>query len=420
MNVRRAIVASLLSFVVTATVPGIGLVRAQTPLPSPEIRYVAEPSGPWGKIESLAITLDPPKDGFAHPVFQNPQPWWGFPDDWDSERILALLVGSGANLESANALLDGLQRHEPGIARWFKVPPTLPFQLTDEGRTRLYQQLGQWPFNHHQHSPFVLGAETVASLGRLAPHEFPESVIQRADRLLIHDQGKNLLPDFAAIANELPDVISRVRLGQLLMRTRARLARLHLPVAPGAEAEAFRDYWSAAERNLGALPLIESLLPSAGEESPPLDLIHLLPPLARSLAGTYPTKEQHVARRSPDCFWTARNFFLEEPSQRYLDETSEDTHFQGWKPVSAPYQLGDVILIVDREDETQLRHACNYVAADLVFTKNGISTLRPWVLQRMDEMLATYHRDTHTRVIHLRHRRAVQYDEQRSVAPPGS
>lgn len=411
---RNAMVPDLLGSLVIAMMSCWGLAWAETSVPTGETRYVEEPSGPWGKIETLAIALDPPADRFDHPVFRNPRPWWGFPDDWEDERILALLMECGASREIADALLEDERGQEAGVVRWFGMPADLPRKLTDEGRARLYQQLGEWPFNHHQHSPFVLGAETVSSLAALAPHPFPGSVIQRADQLLIQDRGKNLLPDFAAVANDLPDEISRVRLGQLLMRSRARLARLRLPVASGAELEAFLEYWSAAGRNLGAMPLLDSLLLSEGETSAPLDLIHLLPPLPRGLVGTYPSMEQHVARRSPDCFWTARNFFHEEPSQRYLDETFEDTHFRDWQPVAPPFQLGDVILIVDREDETQLRHACNYVAADLVFTKNGISSLRPWVLQRMDEMLDVYHREAHTRVLHLRHRRAIQYAEQRS------
>jgi len=35
-------------------------------------------------------------------------------------------------------------------------------------------------------------------------------------------------------------------------------------------------------------------------------------------------------------------------------------------------------------------HACNDIAGDIVLTKNGRGLSRPWVFQRLDEMLRNY------------------------------
>ena len=52
-------------------------------------------------------------------------------------------------------------------------------------------------------------------------------------------------------------------------------------------------------------------------------------------------------------------------------------------------RFGDVVLITD-EDKQVSMHACNYLADGLVFTKNGRSFSRPWVVDHLNEVQAGY------------------------------
>jgi hypothetical protein len=38
-------------------------------------------------------------------------------------------------------------------------------------------------------------------------------------------------------------------------------------------------------------------------------------------------------------------------------------------------------------------HMCVYIAADVVYTKNGVDPKQPWVLMRMKDLLALYTSD---------------------------
>lgn len=66
---------------------------------------------------------------------------------------------------------------------------------------------------------------------------------------------------------------------------------------------------------------------------------------------------------------------------RYLEDRYE--------PVPDEPVFGDVIVFSDPETLVPF-HACVYLADRLIFTKNGQSLLRPWVLMRLDDLAVSY------------------------------
>ena len=127
-----------------------------------------------------------------------------------------------------------------------------------------------------------------------------------------------------------------------------------------------------------------------------LDVSHLLPALARRRLYTYPTLDQAVNGRLPDCHWTSLNFFRNTPKAYYLDtRLAASELLSEYVPVSAPYRFGDVLTFISGDS---VLHSCVFIADDIVYTKNGENVLAPWVLQRMDDVMAIYQTDASVRI----------------------
>jgi len=91
-----------------------------------------------------------------------------------------------------------------------------------------------------------------------------------------------------------------------------------------------------------------------------------------------------------DCFWSAMNFFSDEPDNRFFDSDHTQTILRTDydKVREGEKQFGDILLLLGPANKAL--HMCVYVADDVVFTKNGANTIQPWVLMKMSEMLGTY------------------------------
>lgn len=352
-----------------------------------------------GKLEKSPFVLEPPEELLNEPLYLDPYCFWGFPPDWDAGRIRGLLERSGLDESEIESVLSTKQFTDPGVAVGYFPPHQLILDLSPPVRRILYGHLSTWPFNAYHAVPFALGKQSVSELAAWAPHEFSAEFLEQADASVIQYQSRNRFCDYPVFAAMLKDQEERLDFAQLLARTRCQLASL----APFSAEEApdIIEYWSARGRNQEVVSVLNSSVKS--DPPLPIDLIHLLPPVPRSLLFTFAPRDSMVANARPDCFWTTRNFFAPEISQRFLDITYEDTSFAGWLPVSPPYELGDVILVLDEKDTAKVHHACNYLADDLVFTKNGSSRLRPWVIQTLDDMKDVYHSEGLTRLQFLRH-----------------
>ncbi|MCB1077284.1 MAG: adenylosuccinate synthetase [Verrucomicrobiae bacterium] len=209
-----------------------------------------------------------------------------------------------------------------------------------------------------------------------------------ADSLTYGKSPYRFFSDYPLICTKLPNETARIEFAKVLLRNRTLMARLR--PSPKLDRDAMRNYWSVKGKNDGALPLLESITGPGSVE--PVDITYLLPPLPRRFLYTYGTREMAVGRDLPDCFWSSLNFFQQEISNRFLDPVVGEILEKEWLPVEPPYQLGDLILIMRVADKEAV-HACSYIADDIVFTKNGKSIVRPWVLQRIDDIKHTYYEE---------------------------
>jgi hypothetical protein len=175
--------------------------------------------------------------------------------------------------------------------------------------------------------------------------------------------------------------------------TRVRTLRVTV-IRPGPEDEGrFLDYWSAGGRNRTSAPLLNSTFEEAPGKG--IDLSLLLPPLARERLYTFPSLQDAVAGRLPDCNWTSLNFFALRPRAYYLDgRTSYLALTEEYEEVPRADRFRDLIAFVSTDG--LVLHTCVHVADDIVFTKNGQLLFAPWLLQRRADVAAIYGREGRT------------------------
>ena len=155
-------------------------------------------------------------------------------------------------------------------------------------------------------------------------------------------------------------------------------------MSSAADTEAAVAYWGQGRRNEQVRPLLEALTREGANQS--MDVTPLLPPLAQKHLYTYP----HDGRgKFLDCRWTALNFLADVPDDRFLqDDEIFRTLQDDYASVPEHFALGDIILLRNRAG--QVIHMCNYVADNIVFTKNGGDPSQPWMLSTLHDVINFY------------------------------
>jgi hypothetical protein len=120
------------------------------------------------------------------------------------------------------------------------------------------------------------------------------------------------------------------------------------------------------------------LLASMRDGDAGVPLRELLPPFARARLGTFPPRDTRF-----DCFWTALNFFSPTgEGGELVDADIFDATVARWPQVPLDQlRFGDVLVL--RTEAGAAVHAAVYVAEDLLFSKDGWSSHRPWELGRI-------------------------------------
>lgn len=352
--------------------------------PSTPVTLRCKP-GPWGELEYSRILIEPPED-FVSDNFPDPKEIRWFFKGYTKEQLTALwqsagldttllrLTGSTVNLE---VVTDGIV---------VRATPEFVLGLSNPARTRLYTALAAFPENHAQSEPFRFRAEG-------AGEWFENSGLSNETTAFVskflYRRGTSLIfSDCDAVLPRLESAEERSRFVKTLSRKSTLLLKLR--VRPDSDIETLARYWGRGPRSKDVKPLLQSAARLPGGTT--IDVVHLLPKFARSLLYTYPLPSDNPADANRDCFWTALNFFKQEPETRFADiDFVKQTLIQQYFPVPGESKLGD-LLFFTRPDGTAV-HACVYVADDIVFTKNGLSFAMPWILMTLADVRAFYPAD---------------------------
>ena len=347
--------------------------------------YYCQP-GPWGMLEVVRVMLAPPLDLTKYFKQEVRADAWFFPA-LSVPQLETLFQQFGLPSDMNARLLQKAKKSTALGGIEIKLRPETVAELPPEARSKLYS----WLANSSDHSPqfnaFRYFGESVDTW--LEHANLRASTIDLV-RPYIYRHGHFLkFADLKAVTDKLRDAKEAELLIKALSREITLRARLHLNRAD--DLEGIVAYWGHSHRENDVRPVLESF--SHFEQEQTIDIVHLLPPLPRRLLYTYPHPPQNKNYLERTCYWTSLNFFNEEPDNRWLNLGAvHQTIITQWQPITGEPTLGDMALFVDTAGDAY--HAAVYIADDILFSKNGPSVVRPWMLIHAKYLQHFYYRET--------------------------
>jgi len=334
-----------------------------------------------GTFEYIRLPLGEPDDLLPDVRVPLPPPRWFFAG-YTVAQLKRLFRTSDLTDEQRPWLMDS-GHWEPARGGLYVTPPLeIVAGLSRLARGQIYSVLAESPVNSPQHYPFRFPLNSVEE--RLADSGLTTNTWEVLRRLLYGHEGTVCFAD-GAVAQRLLTTEEFGTLVKALYREPTFIMRLM--VNKQTDTEKLLRYWSKGGRGRQLKPLLEGLANVPGGAG--INVHYLLPPFARQRLYTYATALSDPAKSRQNCFWTALNFFNEQPDERFLEleNVMRALHTEYHEPEDAR-EFGDVICLVDEKDRPI--HMCVYIADDVVFTKNGNDDHAPWVLMKISDMLVEY------------------------------
>jgi hypothetical protein len=346
-------------------------------------------SAAYGDLTIRALYLEAPSYLIGLVGKPSSKPRWAFANGTEAS-VRTLFQRAGIPADIQGRLLDPAQRQQQDGA--LIIFPTIDdlVALTSEMRSVVYPELAKCDLNEfHQNPIFIIGADLDDWLrqSKLSDKqkELFRKMLWRRGRALAFSDLRTLL-----LFSQTPEEVTQVF--KTITRTRTLLLTLRLP--PNADISALTNYWSGGFADADTLPMLQAA--NQRDSVTEIDVLHLMPALARRRLYTYPTLDQTIDGRLPDCHWTSLNFYNNNARSYYLDtRLAAGALLSQYDRVNAPYRFGDVLAFISTDS---VLHSCVYIADDIVYTKNGENILAPWVFQRMDDVMAIYQPDTSVQI----------------------
>lgn len=361
--------------------------------PRPSAVAPAATTAPWGQIEYTTIELERPDESFDTNVLAVP------PTRWTFENVTAVdlqrLFTAPDLTESQTRQLVDRRFWVPLTNGWLVFPPReTVVGLSPEARARLYAVLRKSPQNPLCFLPF-----------RLPPSDFQDWVEScklsspRKDliKTLAYTNGGNIcLSDFEVVEAQC-SLEERKCFAKAISRRRGLM--MSLRVTADSDLEALARYWGRGGRMKALKPFLQSLARVPGGAS--VSVSDFFPEFARARLYTYPDLQANLTAAREDCYWTAMNFMNEKPDHRFFNpESIRAVLNQEYTEIATNWVFGDVLAVTERDGTVP--HMCVYVADDVVFTKNGVDALAPWLLMKLPDMLENYTADQPVRLVGYR------------------
>ena len=345
-------------------------------------------SGPWGTLRCIELILEP---GDLFVSLSSDLKNWPEGTVWRFEApnvtgVSKILESSGIPTDLVRQLTSEGFLTKSEATGWYEIrpPEEVVLSLRSEQRAALYAGLFPKNKSNPLFNPYPLPPGGIDSvLG--SPAGVPSTQIDRIRRMTYKKGDTYLFSDIGLLLGRAENDRERFRIIKTISRQAA--LSLHLEITDVESLSSLANYWSAGGRNKEILPILESVARTSDIDS--LDIVHLLPPFPRKVLNTYPSPYgEGIGDDMPDCFWTAFSFFSESPPDRYFDSI-DHVLIQRYERALPPGRLGDLVLLTDAETG-RILHACNYIAGEFVFTKNGHSVGRPWIISPLKSVVNTY------------------------------
>lgn len=337
--------------------------------------------GDWGILEVEEQTIEPSQYLFFHDITQKAYNKWRFPG-MNRENVRVIFEDAGVAKEKVDILLAGAQDLDDQEGIMVMPSPEVQASFPPEVRSRLYQAIGMIPGNYFLRDAFYYKCKT--------PEEWfkgsglPESITRMVIPLMYKRNHYHYFNDLHLVIPKIASPVKRVRLQQILRRSRILKARLRIP--SDQNISALKLYWEGGARDsqIEAIVNAEKNAPGTGT----IDIVYFLPPFASARLYTFVNPYRFPDWKNMDCHWTALNFFNEIPDDRFGKEDI-NIHIKSlYKEVKSAPEFGDFMIFVNQDGV--IVHSCNYIAADIVFTKNGKGVTNPFSLAYLQDVIEIY------------------------------
>ncbi|RFC48132.1 MAG: hypothetical protein DVB23_000693 [Verrucomicrobia bacterium] len=330
----------------------------------------------------------------------SPRTRWSFPEE-QADSVELLFLKSGMAPGDVEAMTEpGAVVRSDGWVHFFPSNSVVE-GMSREARATLYPELARYAINEFHESPVLILTDTVEEWYR-SSHLRPETVSD-ISRMAYRRGSVWAFSDVPLLVAKSQGESDLKTFYKALTRTRTYLVRIS--IGPHTDTIALKSYWrppGSTFRRKDVEPLIESLKETGTEMQ--LDLVHLMPPLARKLLYTYPGPENTAKGILPDCHWTCLNYFNYEPHGYLLDsKLATSKVLEDYELGTGPYHYGDILFFIDDLNGDAF-HSCVFLKEDLVFTKNGRNQMAPWIISTLDEISRIYltSRKGHIEIYRLR------------------
>ncbi|CAN5713290.1 hypothetical protein BH11VER1_BH11VER1_26430 [soil metagenome] len=346
--------------------------------------------GPWGNLDYYYIYLEAPERLVENFPMPNTITKWSFPGATAAD-LKSLFSQAGLTEPLQDYLLDS--KHivkEEGALTVFPPLPDL-LAMTPGQRTVIYKELAKSELNEFQNNPVFITSGSVEQW--LGQSRLSGELIEIISKFTYMRGNVLVFSDLSAVLNYVQSDAEARDFFKTMTRTRSLMVRIKLDKS--SNIEAITNYWTGQNRNKDIEPMLTSAVESEGIED--IDVIHLLPSLPRRFVFGYPPKELAILGRMPDCHWTSLNFFNFKPKDYFLDTRLATAHvLEKYAKVDPPYHFGDVLMFLTPKGDAI--HSCNYIADDIVYTKNGENMIAPWVLMKISDVLRIYSNESQSTI----------------------
>lgn len=346
-------------------------------------KVYAGKKGPWGQLLYYYIYLEAPADFVARFPMPNSVTKWSFPGE-TVEGLRGLFSEAGLASALQDYLLSGERLlNENGVLTVFPPLPDLE-AMTQRQREVIYTELGKHLINTYYYDPVLIHGNDIKDwLKGVELREELRDVIER----FCYMRGDQLaFSDLSAVLNYTRSAEEAVEFFKTTTRMRTMVVRLR--VEQTEDMEAISDYWTGRSRYKDILPILNSV--SETQDVEVIDIVHLMPSMARRYLYTYPAIDLAMNGRMPDCHWTSLNFFNHFARDYYLDtRLAASEILDRYEEVTGEYEFGDVLMFMDGDSGNAI-HSSVYIADDIVFTKNGENMVAPWMLMKLEDVRKVY------------------------------
>jgi hypothetical protein len=344
---------------------------------------------PWGELVVREIEMERPEEYVAAEISNYQVPNWTF-EGQTVEQVRNLMLRCGLTAVQVTTALSPELSSVTSSNVVIKPDDDLVYGLSPEVRSKLYAELAQFPANHFMQYPFCMPGKNFEDW--FEESDVKDAVLARIRKLVYQRGPSECFSDFEVVMRGLASEPEKLSLVKALSRQTGLLVRLQ--IRTNSDVDKILGYWDRGIQAKDARPLLESVKrqPDGGT----LSVLYLLPKFARERLYTFPLPPK-PNDPAMDCHWTTMNFFNDRPDDRFSQPAYTVEYLRtNCYTVAKANQYGDIILVLDEKGNGV--HSAVYLADDILFTKNGNNYTQPWMLMRLNELVANYSTGTQARM----------------------